>query len=127
MVAALGRQYPPRAQPHPRGDQVPQLLREKQQPVVPNPMHRWGGCMPENILILRCVLEEVASHLSQSEIGQLMSRSEEPLIIIPSSPHLVLVVWHRCCNSSMSQLLKEYRLAMRIEMNDRSSISLNAV
>ena len=24
-------------------------------------------------------------------------------------------------------LLKEYRLAMRIEMNDRSSISLNAV
>jgi len=61
------------------------------------------GCMPENILILRCVLEEVASHLSQSEIGQRMSRSEEPLIIIPWNPHLVLFAWQRCCNSSMSQ------------------------
>jgi len=38
MVAALGTQYPPRAQPHLRGDQVPQPFREKQQPVVPNPM-----------------------------------------------------------------------------------------
>ena len=43
---------------------------------------------------------------------------------LPSCPALLLV----CVAGFLhAWLLKEYRLAMRIEMNDRSSISLNAV
>ena len=57
--------------------------------MVPNLMYRWDGLYAGEHPELPLFLGGITNHLSQSEIGQLMSRDEERLIIVPPSLHLV--------------------------------------